>query len=699
MHPAAAGDAASPTSRFVDPAARVLAGRPLRPSHDSPLFEEDAWPLAGAVHRPNIHFSVTLRFDGLGDPLRALTLKECAYAGLTQRPRVARKRPPNPASVYQRHLVLLRFSEFLGDVGVERLDDVGQEHLDAFLETVRRRDHEQDVAETSPQHLMGVVAALQALFTLGDRLSHERLRVAPWRMRPARRVVGWVQPRENTTPRVPLAVLSPLLRWALFYVEEASADILAALEERERNARLEADRPRRLRGETPALLAAYLRRRADEGRGLPLAARPSCQHPPQRHGAGCLNRRLISVQAGFSNQRLRGAEAVALLDEAVGTLGVEVGGYDTPVSSFGPDGSPWRPRFNADTVLQERHMLQTACYVVTAFLSGMRDSEVQSLRTGCLEIERDEQGEIVRHRVRGQVFKGRRAVGDDEVWVVHEAVAKAVAVLEALGDGTPQYLFQQPGRARGGTGHVLRWLEDFQEHVNGDLAHHGVTIPEVDGRRWQLTTRQFRRTLAWFIGNEPYGVVALKIQLKHVEALMSEGYAGTSPSGFPQEVEAERELAQIDLLEDLYEGYKEGRRGVGRAGERLDAEFAQVQQELGDFPGQIVDERRKAAMLKNLSMTLHPGFLNDCLYDPQGAMCRVSDDHPAIPVFSRCQPQLCPNSRVDRERHLPKWIAGVSELTVRLSSSKTRPLQRVALGAQLEQWQGVVDRVEAVSAP
>ena len=57
-------------------------------------------------------------------------------------------------------------------------------------------------------------------------------------------------------------------------------------------------------------------------------------------------------------------------------------------------------------------------------------------------------------------------------------------------------------------------------------------IPLVDGRIWSFNTRQFRRTLAWYIANRPFGVVAGKIQYKHASVAMFDGYAGSSASGF-----------------------------------------------------------------------------------------------------------------------------------------------------------------------
>ena len=53
---------------------------------------------------------------------------------------------------------------------------------------------------------------------------------------------------------------------------------------------------------------------------------------------------------------------------------------DTAISIDPDTGRPWRPRFDAKTLLVEERMLQAACYIVCAYLTGMRDCEVQAMR-------------------------------------------------------------------------------------------------------------------------------------------------------------------------------------------------------------------------------------------------------------------------------------------------------------------------------
>ncbi|WP_406240151.1 hypothetical protein ACF3NX_14645 (plasmid) [Acetobacter orientalis] len=66
------------------------------------------------------------------------------------------------------------------------------------------------------------------LHALRDYLSSGGLAFQPWAGRAPARVAGYRHVPENRTPRIPEAIISPLLAWAIRYVTEFSADIFAA---------------------------------------------------------------------------------------------------------------------------------------------------------------------------------------------------------------------------------------------------------------------------------------------------------------------------------------------------------------------------------------------------------------------------------------------------------------------------------------
>ncbi|MFD4235763.1 hypothetical protein [Streptomyces sp. NPDC058542] len=97
--------------------------------------------------------------------------------------------------------------------------------------------------------------------------------------------------------------------------------------------------------------------------------------------------------------------------------GVEQGGLDTPMTIWAESGRPWRERLEPMGVNREVDYLMTACWIVMAYLSAMRDVEVRMLGRDCAFTEPGDDGRI-RHRIRGRVYKHRGLSGDEAEWVV-----------------------------------------------------------------------------------------------------------------------------------------------------------------------------------------------------------------------------------------------------------------------------------------
>ena len=167
---------------------------------------------------------------------------------------------------------------------------------------------------------------------------------------------------ENTTPPIHPAVMSPLLIWALRFVEEFADDILAAWEERQRLIGQIPDRPdpaaaRRLR----ALIEQHI------AQNRPL---PGGFYLGQLFAA----RTYLAAITGATEQQTK----VALRDH----------GRGLPVSSQTPlstairgqlHGRPWKPHinFNEAPVLMRR--LAAAAMILVIYLSGMRPGQVLNL--------------------------------------------------------------------------------------------------------------------------------------------------------------------------------------------------------------------------------------------------------------------------------------------------------------------------------
>ena len=699
----------------------VLISAPLSPGFDRAnlsRYGDPSWDLSPGVFRDNARrCHVTVHFGGIEDPAIADALRQFLHARLNvdmpgHRPRL------EPAGVRGEANRALRFFTFV-KVALGRFDlaPVDQPLLDRFARSLR-------LAGLRPSAVAVLLRVVFDLHELRHNLPTAHLRFEPWPGRSPFSVAGARHvPNENRTPRIPEEIMTPLLAWSLRYVTHFSADIFAARRELER---LEARRNRLIARETvldPAerrmrqrrRLSAYFATLRQQGRGVPVwtgiynaAVRTDpltgAQLPP-------INYHLIHLHAGVDAQAEPAMHlslstgAPDLIAAAVTELGTEAGGMDTPVSIDPDSGKPWRSRFDAKALALEETMLQAAAYIVCAYLSGMRDSEIQAMKRGCLSVVRGEDGAILRHRIRSTAYKGKRGGGQQADWVTISPVADAVAVLEQLS--------ARAGRARGTTtlwpvlalrantkthvsAEIVRQLNRFRDHLNEQFGSPDAPIipPQPDGVPWRLTTRQFRRTIAWHIANRPFGTIAGMIQYKHASVAAFEGYAGSSRSGFRGEIEAQRALGQIDDILVYFDERQGGARLGGPAANRVGTVLDTAASELAPLPAMIADRARLRTMLASLARTLHVGPLADCFFDPATALClnRITQPGPPAPMISMCEPGRCPNACIS-ERHRPAWQRGADEARLLLREKRLPEPQRVTLQAEVARIEAVIAQI------
>jgi hypothetical protein len=215
---------------------------------------------------------------------------------------------------------------------------------------------------------------------------------------------------------------------------------------------------------------------------------------------------------------------------------------------------------------------------------------------------------------------------------------------------------------------------------------------------WRWNSMQLRRTLAWYIANQPFGVVAGMLQYGHTAEVMFEGYAGRPQSGFRSEIDEERALRRLrDVVAD-FEDWKQGDAPQGPMGARIASGFEQIQAELDDLPGVVVDVERRNAMLKNLVADVHPGFINDCHFHKEHALCLARRPAPEgayadAPFWSSCDAERCPNSSITR-RHLPALKACIVDAEGEMVKVKGQsPLQRKAIHNEIVRVNRMIERI------
>lgn len=705
----------------------ALTSAPLKPgfNRDSlSRYGDASWDLGPAVFRENARrCHVTVHFGSVEDPGVGEALREFLYARLNADIPGHRKKLP-PASVRQVFNRARRFFEFVRDrLGAVDLLRVDQQLLDSYARHLKADRNRRPVVTGQ---LLEVVTDL---YVYRDHLPSGGLRIPPWNGLASARVAGYRHVRENRTPRIPEAIITPLLAWSIRYVTEFASDIFAAREELDRLEAhcvnlIQSDKARNFkqrRGRQRKRLKEYFDRLRREGRGVPVWGTAHngtvLHHPKTGEVTPPVNAHLLHLHIGIDARaeprmhiQLNGG-AAALIETAVYDLGVEPGGLDTPVSILPETGQPWRPRFDAKALAKEERMLQSAAYILCAYLTGMRDCEVQAMQRGCHSIKRSEDGVITHHSVRSVAYKGRSSQGELAEWVTIEPVAKAIEVLERLSFPAAS--------ARGLTtlwpvlaakavckdhlsAEIVRQLNHYRDHLNDLFATaDGPIIPNgPDDKPWRITTRQFRRTIAWHIANRPFGTIAGMIQYKHASVATFEGYAGSSKSGFRAEVENQRALGQLDDVLTYFDERQNGFAFSGPAGPRVNRTLDAAGNELNPLPAMVADRARLRTMLASLARTLHVGVLADCFFDPSTAMClkQASNVDNKMPLTALCQPTRCPNACITA-RHKPTWARSAAEARTLLKEKRLSPLQRTTLRQELKRIEEVLDNIDQDTNP
>jgi len=348
-------------------------------------------------------------------------------------------------------------------------------------------------------------------------------------------------------------------------------------------------------------------------------------------------------------------------------------------------------------------MLQAAAYILCTYLTGMRDCEVQAMRRGCLSITRSEDGLIMRHRVRSVAYKGKSSRGEPADWVTIQPVADAIGVLEKLSfraasarglDTLWPVLVAKPNGKDHVSAEIVRQLNAYRDHLNTLFGTSGNSAvpPGSDGKPWRITTRQFRRTIAWHIANRPFGTIAGMIQYKHASVAAFEGYAGSSASGFRAEIEAQRTIGQLDDLMVYFDDRRSGITPSGPAGPRIARTLDAASTELGPLPGMIADRARLRTLLASTARTLHVGILADCFFDPGTALClkHATGPEAKTPLTALCQPTRCPNACITA-RHRPVWANAAADAEALLKEKRLSEPQRIALRQDLARFEGILE--------
>ncbi|WP_433611994.1 integrase [Prescottella agglutinans] len=497
----------------------------------------------------------------------------------------------------------------------------------------------------------------------------------------------------NRTPRISAAVMEPMLSAALITVTTIAADISTnarrmldircvaesvASDER-RQAMRTSERWKASKDQLDRLIPAMLDHR------LPVpAVRLNDELVPDPTGFGIAGRiesellRKRAVRSVLENSGL-----VLQRDWLIARQFAEVHGH------------PWRtrPLDAAELCGVIRHVI-TACFLVIAYLSGVRTGEALNLRRGC--ITQDDALQLI--FMSGEQLKtspNRRQRSPATIpWVVTSQVADAVRVLESLTPGellfpggrfgSERWFATASNRART-PGQINDDLREFITWFNSDVAHkiaHPQVPADLDG---PITAPRLRRTLAWHIVHRPGGVVAGATQYGHVRTQIMQGYAGLADAGFANEFDFEKLLLQAEQLHDDAERLSTGTHVSGPAAD----EYRHRIETRPTFAGITITSRAQLRQLEhNPALSIHHGSLLTCVYRPETAACRDRGDETG-PDWARCK-ITCRNAA-----HTDRNIEAIRIAVHNLDEQAAEPLLpeplRLRLHRRRQHLQDVVD--------
>jgi hypothetical protein len=362
---------AAQTDGFVVPSAFVLQGHELREGIElatTSRFGDDIWDLHPINHQDQLVRTI-LNFPTLPEQFRVVA-KELFYALLVGElpPGEVRLKQVSIRSAFTR---VKKFLDWAHKRGRRTLASMPRDDFVEYQEWLLRTN-------LSPSQRGMHRRAARLFWVFRDSLHTDRLTLDPqrlqsWQMdncRPPRRI-------ENATDRIPEEVISPLLVWALRWVNDFSDDVLAAREEwwALYVARHAMKRRKSITGEQMPSRLAGLRQLLDDYR--------AAQRPLPTNGDGEINANFLARQLRSEPTFISRPKGRAMVAAAAAELGLADGSYlFTGVRAL-LDGAPWLPGFDYHRMPELSRLLQTACYVVIAYLSGMRDSEVKHLQRGC----------------------------------------------------------------------------------------------------------------------------------------------------------------------------------------------------------------------------------------------------------------------------------------------------------------------------
>ncbi len=489
-----------------------IAGLKLTPGTKGPLFEQDRWELSGLAdaHRMVTDTELVWDFTEIINPSWRVVAKEVLLAMLAPRHEavlecsLALRSVRSPRTCYRYLRQFTDWFNWLTKEGIVTLEGVTQEMCERYLEErhwsvpvpgePRRR--------LDPGTMRELVSAVQVLTLYGDLASTDGYHAgfAPWKGKTATSVVGVKTNAPNRTPPVPDAILQPLLATCLYLVDVAGPHVADLLDQVRADAAADAGLPGGTMAHLPALRRVIEEIRA-AGEPLPALSDNQTTKRVNHHGTDPLTPLAWGRLARRAGVGRLPPEMCARLTPALTELAAEVG-FQRPWArqpalierADSGELTSWTPPLATEDVSIMASYVVVASLVLTAALSGMRNSELLEIEAGCRLPAQPTPGGGTRFRLTGRLVKGQVFGGVPDEWVVIEEVDRAVALTERLLDRPAGEALFPSVDLSARVKHLRGWLER-----SGNRERWG--LPPIPAG--PASARMMRRTLALAIAQRP----------------------------------------------------------------------------------------------------------------------------------------------------------------------------------------------------
>ncbi|MBS1695639.1 MAG: integrase [Actinobacteria bacterium] len=640
----------------VGPATEVVINRTLHIDGICCRFGDPVWDLSAAIEDRH-SAGQAVHWEGFPMPFRhACKLYLFALLNVVDdAPRLdsARSLYPHIKTILGELVPLRRFTSWLVERGVTSFDQVSAEHLDDYLR------HVTEASGVSAGSKRAALQAIKRLQLYRDALPAQcRLPAGPlWGGASARGLAhyesSWGKP--NTTPRIHPDVMEPLLSAALMVTDTVAADLLPAARNLLAMRHLAHQIAPDIRRAPTRMVSVFDATKAQLECLLAALGRNDASLPGIRTGdTTSVDLMGLAVGGWLNHTELkRMKETPVLLAKHELPIDVDM----LRINTFGVIGTHcWREDpVGAGELVQLLRHVTTACFVVIAYLSGVRTGEALNLRRGC--ISRDPR--LALTLMSGQQLKAEGPRTDRSPatipWVVTDETAHAVCVLEQITVSDLLFpgfkLFSEDQFRFGATRtrtpgsvntDITSFIEWFNREIGPALSHPLIGTDPLGA----IQVPRLRRTLAWHIVRRPGGTVAGATQYGHLHSQMIHGYAGGADSGFHDEITFEQFLHRAEIIHDDHHRLERGEHVSGPAADEYRARVARA----STFAGLTVTTKSQInTALSNPDLQIHHGAVVTCVFRRATAACLEHADSSAEPLWNRCRLGCVNAARTDRD--------------------------------------------------